>query len=105
MTAKQIAAIISEIGDYKMNQLIPLSEVQSIVLTMDYCIYPGETTRVKFVNTNGMNLLLVYFGRMDGGEFITSDTPNAVISADEIEEFLLVNNARIPEPFKYGVTI
>ena len=38
-------------------------------------------------------------------EFITSDTPNAVISADEIEEFLLVNNARIPEPFKYGVTI
>lgn len=105
MKANQISAIISEIGNYKMNQLIPLSEVQSIVLTADYCIYPGDTTRVKFVNSNGMNLLLVFNGRMDGDEFITDETPKAVITCEEIEEFLLVNNARVPEPYKYGITI
>lgn len=105
MTTKQITAALTEIGNYSVNQLIPLTEVSAIVTFFQESIYPDETTRVKFNTESGKELLEVYNGKMDGDNFIAEDFPRFIIPFDNIIGFYLAGPNRRKSPYKVGNSI
>lgn len=110
MTSKQIKFIINQIGNYEMNKLIPLTEVQALVLTSDECIYPSETSWIEFVNkdSNGnvLDLFIVYDGILnDDGAFIPNEKPTYIGSTSNIMAISMVNKKRMKEPYKIAEVI
>ena len=103
MKSTQIKEIIKTIGNYEMNQIIPLTEVQSIVLASDENIYPSDTTRVKFVDEGGKNLMEVYEGvTKQDGTFVSKPNPILVMSFSNINGFVLASPKRRKAPYNYG---
>ena len=101
MTVAQITKCIADIGNYEVNKMIPFSEVSSIYLTLDHCLYPGKNTWVEFYTENDHNLLLVFDGSTDSDGNFTPDStlPTYYIDGNTIAGFTLVSKTHMPEPY------
>lgn len=106
MTTSQIKTILSEVGNYNTDMIIPLKEVSSILLNIDQNLYPGSTSRFNFSTKNG-ELLLVYYGREDNGTFIfnNEDIPNVIVPFSTIIGFHMVAPTHVSEPYKVSQAV
>lgn len=105
MTTKQIEAALTEIGNYSLNKIIPLTEVAEIVMFFQESFYPDETTQVKFNTEAGKNLLEVYNGKMKDGEFVPESVPRYICPFDNIMGIYLAGPNRRKSPYKSGSSI
>lgn len=106
MTKNQIEVILTEIGNYSTNKIIPLTEVSEILLNLDAHIYPDESTQVEFKTTDECELLLVYNGYIaENGIFKHSGIPTYIIPFNQIYGFILNSNIRMKSPYKLAMQI
>jgi len=103
MTKQQISSILSEIGNFSLNEVVDLKDkVQSIILASDECLYPDKNTRFEFHTKNSCELLLVYTGREteDGTFIFKDDLPEYFIPFAAVVGINMLTPFRIKEPYR-----
>ena len=103
MTTPQVKTILSEIGGYSTDMIIPLTEVTAIVLESNENIYPDDTTHVYFDST--YDLMLVYYGETKNGVFTPESKPRFIIELESVQGFYLSNKYRHKSPYSIGGTL
>ena len=103
MTINQVEVILDEIGGYKTDMLIPLTEVNSIFLLSNESIYPDDSTHVLFDSAN--ELMLVYDGETVNGEFIPKAMPRVIMDLFNIEGFMLTSTSRRKSPYRVSMSM
>lgn len=104
MTKGQITHILSLLK-YETNKLIPLEGISTIVLEGNFNVYPDENTRVKFVDENGVELLLGYRGKTVNGEFIPEQNPRFAIQFEQIIAFQSESPVRRRSAYSVGLSM
>jgi len=105
MTYEALSYIITEELGYNYNTIIPLTEVQSIVLGSNESIYPDESTQVMFYHQNSKDLLMVYSGYTDSEGFHHPEKPTHIIPITQIEAIIMASKDFIKSPYKIGMQI
>ena len=101
MTINQVSTIIKEIGNYDLDMLIPLHEVNSIILVNNENMYTDDEAYVKFNSTN--ELLEIYPGTTKNGVFSQkSSIPKVIIDINAIQGFQLISKYRRKSPYRVG---
>lgn len=102
MIKKQVKSILDDLN-YNMNTIIPMTEVNAIVLEGNMNIYPEPDSRFYFKSDGNIELILYYHGKYnDDGEFIPNEKPYYVVPFDQILSIQLISDSRISAPFRYG---
>lgn len=102
MEAFQVKAILDDLK-YNMNTLIPLKEVNAIVLEGNMNLYPDDNTRFKFVSSGNIGLVLCYRGSKDpDGNFVPRKRPICAVPFDQIEGFQLISKSRPYAPYMFA---
>ena len=105
MTKSQVMAVLDDLN-YSANTLINMNDITAIYITADGMLYPGDSTRFCFKTDDGCNLLEVYDGHEENGEFIqNSKYPNYFCSFDIIGGFYLTNKIHSKMPYKIGQAV
>lgn len=107
MNTAQVTTVLSEIGSYSVNALIPLTEVNAIVLEGNKNIYTDDNVRFYFKTGTNLGLMLAYGGVTDSDGVFTqiSDKPAYAVSFEQIEAFQLVSKYRRRSPYKFGTSM
>ena len=100
MTTSQVKVILSEIGNYSTDMLIPMTEVTAIVLESNENIYPDATTHVYFDSKH--DLMMVYYGKTENGIFTPESKPRFIIELESVQGFYLATKYRRKSPYRIG---
>ena len=103
MTNNQIKKILTKLG-YSCDVDIPLSEVSSIYLSTDGCLYPDSNTRFNFHLIGDTGILIQYKGSLEDGVFVKNG-PADFIDFSIICGFTMVSKKHIPQPFKLSQAV
>ena len=104
MTKNQIVKILTRLG-YSTEMDIPLSEVSSIYLCTDGCLYPDENTRFNFHEIGDSGVLIVSKGtKKENGEF-EKESVKTYIDFAVISGFTMVSEKHIAQPFKISKAV
>lgn len=106
MTINQISTIIKEIGNYDLDMLIPLQEVNSIILVNNENMYTDDEAYVLF--DSKYNLMKIYPGTTDeDGVFDPKNlnVPKVIIDIAAIQGFQLVSRFRRKSPYRVGLSM
>lgn len=102
MEKYQIQAILDDLG-YNMNTMIPLREVNAIVLEGNMNLYPDDHTRFFFKSSGNIGLVLGYRGSVNkDGEFIAKAKPAYAVPFDQVEGFQLTSDSRPYAPYMFA---
>lgn len=102
MEAHQIKAILDDLG-YDMDAMIPMKEINAIVLEGNMNLYPEDNLRLKFHSSGKVGLVMGYRGFYNkDGEFVPNSKPAYAVPFDQVEGFQLVSPFRPYEAFKLG---
>ena len=101
MTINQVSKIIKEIGNYDLDMLIPLQEVNTIILVNNENMYTDDEAYVKF--NSATELMEIYPGTTKDGIFTQkSSVPKVIIDIAAIQGFQLVSKYRRKSPYRVG---
>lgn len=93
MTRAQVNFVLEDLGFHMNTVYEKMDVIQSIILDLDECVYPGAAnTSIEFHTASDVNLLIIY----KNGKFY------AAYPFEIIEGFALISPNRRKNPYELG---